>query len=136
MLTGPRPGLVGPGLGRIWVGLARAGPAMCQALVLPRHLMDFGLGSRPRGVAHGGRVSAVHGRPRGSRWTASTLLFSLTVHVHQVHRPAPWVLPPPLLLPAVLRRRRVPTLSARWWLGTASSGSTTLLVLQDHNGGV
>jgi hypothetical protein len=121
-LIGPRPGLGGLGQGWIRAGLGWAGPTTWQALALPRCLLGFGSGSRPRGVAHGGRVSAVHGGSHGSRWTASTLLFSLTVHVHQVHGPTPRVPPPPLLLPAVLRRRRAPALSARWWLGTASSG--------------
>jgi hypothetical protein len=60
-LTGPRPGLGGPRLGRIWAERGQAGPATWRTQVLPHRLLDFETGSRPWGAAHGGHVSAVYG---------------------------------------------------------------------------
>jgi hypothetical protein len=135
-LTEPRPGLGGPRLGRIWAELGRAGPATWRTLALPRCLLVFETGSRPQGVAHGGHGSAVYGRPRGLRWTASTLFSSLTVHVHRVHRSSSHVPPPPLFLPAVRRRRRAPTCSTWWRSRTDPSGPMALLGLQEGDKGV
>jgi hypothetical protein len=79
-LNGPRPGSVGPGLGRIWAGLGQAGPATCQALVLPRHLNGFNIRFRLVSLAHGGLARMVHGFERGPRWTQSTLFSSPSAH--------------------------------------------------------
>jgi hypothetical protein len=82
-VTGPRSGSVGPRLGRIWAGLGWAGPATCQALVLPRHLSGFKnqvrageLGSRWSRKDGPQSLNTVHGEPGPS----SSLSPRLTVH--------------------------------------------------------
>jgi hypothetical protein len=102
-MIGPRPGSVGPGLGRIWAELGRAGPAMCQALVLPRHLNGFKnqvraseLGSRWSREDGPRILNTVHGGPGPS----SSLSPRLTVH--RGHQVTSLLLFPCFLFPAAL----------------------------------
>jgi hypothetical protein len=75
-----RTGPSGPELGRVWAGLGRAGPVMCQTGRWPR-----GTYGSPLGLAHvyGSRLSARRrsmDRKHGPRWTASTLPPPCLVH--------------------------------------------------------
>jgi hypothetical protein len=135
-LTGPRPGLGGPGLGRIWAELGRAGPPRGEPRRCHVALRILKTDSGPRGVAHGGLVSAVHGRPQGSRWTASTVLFSLTAYGAPGAQTGSASAPPPLFLLAVRRRRRAPACSTWWRSRMDPSGPTTLLGLREGDKGV
>jgi hypothetical protein len=95
-----------------WVGLVWARPGSTP--VKPHRQVDFKPGSAPVGAAYGGRVSVVHGRPRGSRWTESTLLSSLTVHVHQVHQTFITRFSPQLLRAVALSPAASGESSVRW----------------------
>jgi hypothetical protein len=96
-LTGPRPGLGGPGLGRIWAGLGlpRVGRWCCHVAYSDskKWARAGDLGSR-WSRADGLRVlNAVHGGPDPSPPLSSRLT------VHRVHLAAPLLLLPCFLFP-------------------------------------